>query len=38
MKDVEELTDDELKKQYEIVRGELENRNIEQGLPVLWDY
>jgi ribosomal protein S13 len=37
-KDIENLTDEELKQQYEIVRRELENRNIEQGLPVLWNY
>ncbi len=37
-KDIEDLTDAELKQQYEIVRRELENRNIEQSLPSLWDY
>ena len=30
------LTDDELKEIYEIVRKELDNRNIERGLPALW--
>ena len=34
--DIEKLTDEELKEQYEIVRRELENRNIEQSLPILW--
>lgn len=37
-KDIEDLTDEELKQQYEIVRRELENRNIEQSLPCLWGY
>jgi len=37
-KDVEDLSDEELKEQYEIIRRELENRNIEQSLPVLWNY
>ena len=32
------LTDKELKQQYEIIRRELENRNIEQSLPNLWGY
>jgi len=35
--DIETFTDDELKQEYEIVRRELENRNIEQSLPVLWN-
>lgn len=38
MMDIEDLTDEELKQEYEIVRRELERRNIEQGLPVLWNY
>ena len=36
--DIEKLTNEELKQQYEIVRRELENRNIEQSLPILWSY
>jgi len=36
--DIENLSDEELKQQYEIIRRELENRNIEQSLPNLWNY
>ena len=36
--DIEDLTDEELKQQYEIVRRELDNRNIEKSLPTFWNY
>jgi len=36
--DIEDLNDEELKQQYEIIRRELEDRNLEQSLPILWNY